>query len=88
MFDRTSDTFGEGTAILGSITSFTDENSKESRGNTGDNEDTGPDAADTDTIAGETTTSSSSKNTASTNIDVVGLAVFRDDVLVRRTYCH
>lgn len=43
---------------------------------------------DTDTIAGETTSNSGDTSNSSTNIDVVGLAVFKGDVLVRRTYCN
>lgn len=39
-------------------------------------------APSTDTIAGETT-SSSGNNSSSSTIDVVGLAVFKGDVLVR-----
>lgn len=60
---------------FGSITSYSN-NSNNS----------GASAVDTDTIAGETTSSSSSGNAASTNIDVVGLAVFKGDVLIRWTY--
>lgn len=43
---------------------------------------------DADTIAGETTSNSDDNSRASTNIDVVGLAVFKGDALVRRTYCY
>lgn len=39
---------------------------------------------DSDTIAGETTANSDDNSQASTNIDVVGLAVFKGDSLVRR----
>lgn len=42
-------------------------------------------APSTDTIAGETTSSSQNDSSSST-IDVVGLAVFKGDSLVRRTY--
>lgn len=42
--------------------------------------------SNTDTIAGETTSNSGKNSQTSTNIDVVGLAVFKGDVLVRRTY--
>ena len=49
--------------------------------------------ADTDTIAGETTSNSGSKSEPSSNIDVVGLAVFKGDILVgeltaTETICH
>ncbi len=49
--------------------------------------------ADTDTIAGETTSTSGSDGKPSSNIDVVGLAVFKGDVLVgeltaTETICH
>ncbi len=71
VFDRSSDTFGEVSAILGSITSSS--------------QNSGASSVDTDTIAGETTENSGSGSKPSTNIDVVGLAVFRNDVLVRRT---
>lgn len=56
---------------FGSITSKTDNS--------------GAASVDTDTIAGETTSSSGENGESSTNIDVVGLAVFKEDVLVRRT---
>ena len=39
--------------------------------------------SDTDTIAGEMTSDSNIDLQSSTNIDVVGLAVFKGDVLVR-----
>lgn len=42
-------------------------------------------APSTDTIAGETTSSTQNDSSSST-IDVVGLAVFKGDSLVRRTY--
>ena len=42
---------------------------------------------DADTIAGETTSNTDNNSRSSTNIDVVGLAVFKGDALVRRTYC-
>lgn len=71
VFDRISDSFGEASAILGSVTS-----SEKSI--------TTP-SIDTDTIAGETTSTSDSNSKPSSNIDVVGLAVFKGDVLVRRT---
>ncbi len=79
VFDRMSDTFGEASAILGSITSA--------------NNKSGQSSVDTDTIAGETTSSTSSGSKPSTNIDVVGLAVFKSDVLVGElsaieTLCH
>ncbi len=45
-------------------------------------------APDTDTIAGETTSNSGNNSNSSSNIDVVGLAVFKGDVLVRRTYSN
>lgn len=69
-----SDTFGEASAILGSITSY--------------NAESGASSVDTDTIAGETTSNSNESENASTNIDVMGLAVFKNDVFVRRTYSH
>lgn len=74
VFDRMSDTFGEASAILGSITSY--------------NAQSGASSVDTDTIAGETTSNSNESKTASTNIDVMGLAVFKNDILVRRTYFY
>lgn len=79
VFDRMSDTFGETSAILGSITSANNASGKSS--------------VDTDTIAGETTSNSSTESKPSTNIDVVGLAVFKNDVLVGElsaieTLCH
>lgn len=76
VFDRMSDTFGEASAILGSTTS-----SNSDSGN--NNDDAGAAAVDTDTIAGETTSNSGASSNSSTNIDVVGLAVFKDDALVR-----
>lgn len=76
VFDRITDSFGEVSAILGSIASNSPENSP-----------TGATSVDSDTIAGETT-SNSGNSSPSTNIDVVGLAVFKGDVLVRRTYCN
>lgn len=69
-----SDTFGEASAILGSITSY--------------KADSGASSVDTDTIAGETTSNSDESKNASTNIDVMGLAVFKNDVLIRRAYCN
>lgn len=72
-----SDSFGEACAILGSITNYSN-NSNNS----------GASTVDTDTIAGETTSSSGANSNASTNIDVVGLAVFKGDVLIRRTYIN
>ena len=45
-------------------------------------------APDTDTIAGETTSNNDGNSSPSTNIDVVGLAVFKGDVLVRRINCN
>jgi len=71
VFDRLSDTFGEASAILGSITSY--------------NDISGTDSVDANTIAGETI-ANIKDGKPSTNIDVVGLAVFKDDVLVRRTH--
>lgn len=76
MFDRISDTFGEASAILGSVTSSSNDNNS------------GASAVDTDTIAGETTSNSGSSGESSTNIDVVGLAAFKEDVLVRRAFFH
>lgn len=74
VFDRMSDTFGEASAILGSTTS--------SSSNSEDNK-SGASNVDTDTIAGETTSNTGSGDSKpSTNIDVVGLAVFKDDILV------
>ena len=69
-----SDTFGEASAILGSITSY--------------NATSGSSNVDTDTIAGETTSNSEESKNSSTNIDVMGLAVFKNDILVRRAYCY
>lgn len=71
IFNRLTDTFGEPCAILGSITaSSSSEESSE---------------PDTDTIAGETTSISNtnSDTNSSSNIEVVGLAVFKGDILVR-----
>lgn len=68
VFDRISDTFGDATAILGSITSY--------------NADSGASAVDTSTIAGETISNSSSNKEQTTNIEVGGLAVFKGDTLV------
>lgn len=76
VFDAISDTFGEPVAILGSITSSATNQESAS----------GASNVDTDTIAGETTSGSGNNATASSNIDVVGLAVFKGDTLVRRTY--
>lgn len=45
-------------------------------------------AVDADTIAGETTSNIDNNSRSSTNIDVVGLAVFKGDALVRRTHCY
>lgn len=44
--------------------------------------------SETDTIAGEDTSAPGEELESSSNIDVVGLAVFKGDVLVRRTYCR
>lgn len=55
---------------------------------TSQNGNTGASSVDTDTIAGETTSSSGSSSGSSTNIDVVGLAVFKGDVLIRWTYFY
>lgn len=82
MFDRITDSFGEPSAILGSVTSLNTSSSP-----------TGPTSVDTDTIAGETTSNSGESSNASTNIDVVGLAVFKGDVLVgeltaMESLCH
>ncbi len=71
VFDRINDSFGEPSAILGSIASNNPENSP-----------SGATSVDSDTIAGETTSNSGDSSNASTNIDVVGLAVFKGDVLV------
>ena len=72
VFDRITDTFGEACASSSSKDNAT---SASGESNT-----------DTDTIAGETTSNSGSSNKPSSNIDVVGLAVFKDDMLVRRTF--
>lgn len=77
VFDRITDTFGEACAILGSTTSSSEGSSSAASGESN---------TDTDTIAGETTSNSGSSNKPSSNIDVVGLAVFKDDMLVRRTF--
>ena len=82
VFDRLTDTFGEACCILGSITEYSDNSSA-----------SGASTVDTDTIAGETTANSGSSSSSSTNIDVVGLAVFKNDVLVGElssieTLCH
>ena len=74
-----SDTFGEATAILGSVASEKSENSNI--------------RSETDTIAGESTSESGEQNESSSNIDVVGLAVFKGDILVgeltaEETVCH
>lgn len=87
VFDRTADTFGEATAILGSIT-VPGNNSNNQNSNSSTKSEAGPSAVDTDTIAGETTSNSGNEKSTFTNIDVVGLAVFKDDVLVRRAKCH
>ena len=42
--------------------------------------------SETDTIAGEDTSAPGEELESSSNIDVVGLAVFKGDILVRRTY--
>jgi len=78
VFDRITDTFGEACAILGSTTSSSSKDNATSA--------SGESNTDTDTIAGETTSNSGSSNKPSSNIDVVGLAVFKDDMLVRRTF--
>lgn len=78
VFDRITDTFGEACAILGSTTSSSEQNNSSSI--------SGESNTDTDTIAGETTSNSGSSNKPSSNIDVVGLAVFKDDMLVRRAF--
>lgn len=82
IFDRITDSFGEPSAILGSVTSLNVNSSP-----------TGATSVDTDTIAGETTSNSGESSSASTNIDVVGLAVFKGDVLVgeltaMESLCH
>lgn len=69
IFNRLTDTFGEPSAILGSITTSSSSDTK-----------SGP---DTDTIAGETSSNSTENTKASTNIDVVGLAIFKGDSLIR-----
>lgn len=79
VFDRLTDTFGEASAILGSITEYSSNS--------------GAAAVDTDTIAGETTAVTGNNSSASANIDVVGLAVFKNDILVGElssieTLCH
>lgn len=71
VFDKITDSFGEAAAILGSITSNNPEDSP-----------SGATSVDTDTIAGETTSNSGNSTSPSTSIDVVGLAVFKGDVLV------
>lgn len=75
IFDRISDTFGEPCAIIGSITGSNANNSNTP-------------AVDTDTIAGEITSTSAEGKEPSSNIDVVGLAVFKEDVLVRRAFFY
>lgn len=70
VFSKITDTFCEPCAILGAITSVSDK--------TNSNIENG-----TDTIAGETTSNYNNSSQSSTNIDVVGLAVFKGDVLVR-----
>ena len=82
IFDRITDSFGEASAILGSVTSVSTNSAP-----------TGASSVDTDTIAGETTSNSGDSSNASTNIDVVGLAVFKGDVLVgeltaMESLCH
>ncbi len=77
VFDRMSDSFGEAAAILGSITASSSNSSA-----------SGASTVDTDTIAGETTSNSGESSQTSTNIDVVGLAVFKGDILVRRTFSY
>ena len=74
-----SDTLGEASAILGSIAGESSSGSTIS--------------SDTDTIAGEDTSTQGQKTETSSNIDVVGLAVFKGDVLVgeltaEETVCH
>ena len=44
--------------------------------------------SETDTIAGEDTSAPNEKLESSSNIDVVGLAVFKGDILVRRINCR
>ena len=67
-----TDTFGEATGILGSIAASSKETPEYE--------------TDTDTIAGETTSGSDLVNHSSTNIDVIGLAAFKGDILVRGTH--
>ena len=43
--------------------------------------------SETDTIAGEDTSAPGEELESSSNIDVVGLAVFKGDILVRRINC-
>lgn len=69
VFDRISDSFGEASAILGSLPISADA--------------TGTSNPDADTIAGETSSNLKSGSEPSSNIEVVGLAVFKGDVLVR-----
>ena len=69
VFNGINDTFGEASAILGSITESNKQNSNLSINN--------------DTISGETTANLGDDSKASSKIDVVGLAVFKDDKLVR-----
>ena len=72
-----TDTLGEATGILGSVAASSKESSDINKN---------PDfASDTDTIAGESTSDSNTNLQSSTNIDVVGLAAFKGDVMVRRT---
>jgi len=68
-----SDTFGEASAILGSVA--------------GEDKASSTNIYETDTIAGEDTSGSGQKTETSSNIDVVGLSVFKGDVLVRRINC-
>ena len=44
--------------------------------------------SETDTIAGEETSTPGEELESSSNIDVVGLAVFKGDILVRRINCR
>ncbi len=79
VFNGISDTFGEASAILGSITESNKSNVDLSTNN--------------DTISGETTANLKNDTQASSKIDVVGLAVFKDDKLAGEltaieTVCH
>ncbi len=74
VFNGIDDTFGEASAILGSVT----ESNKSVQDLSINN----------DTISGETTANLGDSSQASSKIDVVGLAVFKNDRLVRRINCY